>query len=243
MEVLLVKKTFKLIGTGLLLLVFGSANAHYIVEDGEYTVSDQNFALFQGTPGTIGLDGDNEVLEGGTLDGYFGSELWVWGPIRMRYDLIGFESKNTVQFLSGSHEIFFDTEQFAQDDSLGTLSSPIDRSREITLGPFGGKAFFAFKVYRSPDESPFLISNGAGNYQLYPNIFMSMVDDPKSRYGNSVYLAFDENLDGDYDDMFVRLTDISLTDASIPTVPEPATLWLFGISLAGLGILRKRMMR
>lgn len=237
MEVLLVKKTFKLIGTGLLLLVFGSANAHYMVVDGEFIPTNDNFQLQYGVPGTIGLDGNNEVLEGGTLDGWFGSKLFVYGPMKMRIDLIGFETENPVQFHKSI--TFFDTERerFASYDSLGTLSSPIDRSGGSQFGPFGGYLEFGFTV--TTDEGTFTATN-ENNFDSAsrPNIFMSIEDDPMGKYGNSVLLAFDENIDGDYDDMFVRLIDVS-----IPTVPEPATLWLFGISLAGLGILRKRMMR
>ncbi|HEX7028726.1 MAG TPA: PEP-CTERM sorting domain-containing protein [Gammaproteobacteria bacterium] len=235
------KKTFKLFGTGLLLIAFSAANAHYIVEDGEYIVSDKNFALFLGAPGTIGLDGNNEVLEGGTLDGYFGSRLWVWGPIKMRFDLIGFETETSVQFWIDENDGFHnrsDTEQYAPDNSLGTLSSPIDPLGDgagWTIGAYGDYLPFGFNVTTNEGNS---VATNENNFDSAsrPNIFMSMVDDPTSRFGRSVFLAFDENLDGDYDDMFIRLTDVS-----IPAVPEPAALWLFGAGLVGLGILRKRI--
>jgi hypothetical protein len=157
----------------------------------------------------------------------------------MRFDLIGFETENPVEFFASSNRtLFFDTEQFAPDNSLGSLSSPIGLAGGITLGAFGGYLPFGFEVILDSTGTPHSATN-AGNLSLsHPNIFMSMADDPTSRFGSSVYLAFDENLDGDYDDMFVRLTDVSTS-----TVPEPTALWLFGIGLAGLGVLRNRIVK
>lgn len=211
-----------------------------------------------GSSGIIPGGGHNDILDEiygpgiTTREGYYGSTIRLAGVSTLTFAFLGFEAGYDNEFLldtdgNGSFELVFTTKAGGGTDINGKTHTEFGDTYTVTLDPLDfADGVIPFKVNAKTGGAAGSVINGSNPDDIDGsagvNFFTSFDDDPLQTTGSSLVIYLDDaggGPDEDHDDLGVRISAAAPVPATV-TVPEPATIAVFSIGLAGIALTIRR---
>jgi hypothetical protein len=165
---------------------------------------------------------------GKTLQGYYGAQVYLNGPAKLTFTLLGYEAGYTNKIVSGAQSMTGGGGTKFDPKGLGSFLMTQSGAGLVDFGFWTSGGKLSVQNGKNPD-------NTLGKPFPGVNFFASFADRGNSRSGSVLWLFFDDDgasNDDDHDDLVARV--------DVAPVPVPAAGLLLVGALGGLAMVRRR---